>query len=132
MMEVAQKNTGLYMSHTQKTGDKGEFIARDYLIQKGYTIIDTNWSTRFGEIDIVAKQGEIYIFVEVRSRHSHNTESALASITPSKQNKMIKAIYQYLHTKELEDVDWRIDAIGVALRRNHPPVIDHVEDAFDW
>jgi len=120
------------MSQTRKTGDKGESIACDYLIKKGYTIIETNWSTRFGELDIIAKQTDSYIFVEVKSRHSKNTESAFASITPAKREKMIKAIYQYLHDKELDDVDWRVDAIGIALRQNQPPLIDHVEDAFDW
>lgn len=120
------------MSQTQKTGNAGESIAHDYLVKKGYTILDTNWSTRVGELDIVAKQGEVYVFVEVKSHHSNNTESAFASITPAKRDKMIKAVYHYLHEKELDDVMWRIDAIGIALRRNQPPIIDHVEDAFDW
>lgn len=120
------------MSKTRKTGDKGEAIAQHYLTEKGYSIIDTNWSTRFGELDIIAKQGDLHVFVEVKTRHSKNTESAFASITPAKREKMIKAIYQYLHDKELDEIDWRVDAVGVALRRNQPPIIDHVEDAFDW
>jgi len=120
------------MGQTQKTGNKGESIARDYLIQKGYTIVDTNWSTRYGELDIIAQRDEIYVFVEVKTRHSKNTESALASITPNKREKMIKAVYQYLHEKKLDDIIWRIDAIGIALNHKQAPTIDHVEDAFDW
>jgi putative endonuclease len=120
------------MSQTRKTGDKGESIARDFLIQKGYTIVDTNWSTRFGELDIVAKQGEVYVFVEVKTRHSTNTESAFGSITPAKRDKMIKTVYHYIQQKNLDDIDWRIDAIGIALRHNQSPIIDHVEDVFDW
>ena len=120
------------MGKTQKTGNKGESIARDYLVQKGYTIIDSNWSTRFGELDIIAKKDEIYVFVEVKTRHSQNTESAFASITTSKREKMIKAVYQYLHDNNLDDMNWRIDAIGIALYRDQSPIIDHVEDAFDW
>lgn len=120
------------MSRTRKTGDKGEVIARDYLTQHGYSIIDTNWSTRFGEIDIIARLDELYVFVEVKTRRSNSTESAFASITPTKREKMLKAIYQYLHDKELDDIVWRVDAIGVALRRQQTPIIDHVEDAFDW
>ncbi len=123
---------GIHMGKTQKTGDHGESIARDYLSQKGYVIIDTNWSSRFGELDIVAQQGDVYVFVEVKTRHSKNTESAFASITPAKREKMIKAVYEYIHEKELDDIHWRIDAIGIALHRNQSPIIDHVEDAFDW
>lgn len=120
------------MSQTRKTGDRGESIARDYLMQKGYSIVDTNWSTRFGELDIVAKMDDIVVFIEVKTRHSKNTESAFASITPAKREKMIKVVYQYIHEKKLDDIDWRIDAIGIALHRNQSPIIDHVEDAFDW
>lgn len=132
MMDVTTKIEVLAMGQTQKTGNKGEAIARDFLIQQGYTIIDTNWATRFGELDIVAKQDDIVVFVEVKTRHSINTESAFASITPTKREKMIKAVYQYLHEKDLDDIDWRIDAIGIALLHNQSPIIDHVEDAFDW
>jgi putative endonuclease len=132
MMEVTTKNSGFKMGQTQKTGNKGESIARDFLIQKSYIIVDTNWSTRFGELDIVAKKDDVYVFVEVKARHSKDTESAFASITPSKREKMIKAVYQYIHEKDLDDIDWRIDAIGIALLHNQSPIIDHVEDAFDW
>jgi len=120
------------MGQTQKTGNKGESIARDFLIQQGYTIVDTNWSTRFGELDIIAHKDEVTVFVEVKTRHSKNTESAFASITPTKREKMIKAVYQYIHEKDLDEINWRIDAIGIALHPNQSPIIDHVEDAFDW
>lgn len=121
------------MSHNQQTGKKGETIAVTFLKQKGYSIIDTNWSSRFGELDIIAKHNNTFVFIEVKTRHSTNTETAFASITPSKREKMIRTIYQYLHEHDIDDdMLWQIDAIGVALRRNQSPVIDHVENAFDW
>ncbi len=120
-------------SDNQQTGNTGESIAMTFLKSKGYAILDTNWSSRFGEIDIVAKQEDTYVFVEVKTRRSNNTESAFASITPSKREKMIRTIYLYLDERNLDDdTVWRVDAIGIALRRNHPPIIDHVENAFDW
>ncbi len=130
--ESNNRKQGNPMGQTQETGDRGESIAQHYLIQKDYVIIDTNWSSRFGELDIIAKQHDIYVFIEVKTRHSKNTESAFASITPAKREKMIKAVYQYIHDKNLDDIHWRIDAIGVALPRNQSPIIDHVEDAFGW
>lgn len=121
------------MSHNKQTGDTGETIAVNYLKQKGYTIHATNWHSRFGELDIVARHGQKYVFIEVRTRRSTTTESAFASITPYKREKMIKTIYMYLLEHNLdEEILWQVDAIGIALKRNQSPIIDHVENAFDW
>lgn len=120
------------MSLTGQIGACGEWLARNYLIQQGYTILDTNWSTVFGELDIVAHFEGVYVFVEVKTRRGRDTESALAGISAAKHDRIIKAVYQYLHDKQLGDAGWRIDVIGIALCRNWAPVIDHVEDAFDW
>ena len=120
------------MSRTRQTGARGEWLARHYLIQQGYVILDINWSTRFGEIDIVAQLNGVYVFVEVKTRRSHSAEAALAGITAAKHERIIKAVYQYLDDKGLgEDTAWRIDVIGIALDRGQA-MIDHVEDAFDW
>ena len=120
------------MSRRQQTGARGEWLARQHLIRQGYAILDTNWSTRFGEIDIVARRKGVYVFVEVKTRHSHSTEAALAGISAAKHERIIKAVYQYLDDKGLDDdADWRIDVIGVALDSSQA-AIDHVEDAFDW
>lgn len=121
------------MRATRETGAYGEFLARQFLIDQGYNILESNWSTRHGEIDIIAKSGGWLVFVEVKTRHSQDTESAFAGITATKHERLVKAVYQYLHEREMdEDVSWRIDVIGVALDKTNPPVIDHIEDAFDW
>ena len=120
------------MSRTRQTGARGERLARHYLIQQGYVILDANWSTRFGELDIVARFKDVYVFVEVKTRRGPDTEAALAGITAAKHERIIKAVYQYLDDKGLgADANWRIDVIGVALDGGRA-VIDHVEDAFDW
>ena len=121
------------MANTRQTGATGEKLARGYLIWNGYAILATNWSTAFGELDIVAFKGGVLVFVEVKTRHSPSTESALASITANKHERMLKAVYQYLHDHEIDsEAQWRIDVIAVALHANRQPRIDHVEDAFDW
>lgn len=121
------------MPSSKRTGAQGEAIARQYLRQRGCRILETNWSSVFGELDIVAEQDGALIFVEVKTRRAANTEAALEGITAAKKERMLKAVYQYLLDKELDpDAQWRIDVIAVALGGEGPPRLDHVEDAFDW
>ena len=121
------------MADRIRTGAAGERIARDYLRAKGYTIVDSNWSTTVGELDIVAKEDNVLVFVEVKTRRGVNTELALESVTAVKHERMLKAVYQFLHEHDIDaDAQWRIDVIGVAIAANGRRRIDHVEDAFDW
>lgn len=121
------------MPPAKQTGAQGEALARRYLLRRGYRIVETNWSSIYGQLDIVAERDGALAFVEVKTRRAANTESALAGITTSKKERMLKAVYQYLHDRELDaDTQWRIDVIAVALDGDRPPKLDHVEDAFDW
>ena len=121
------------MRNTLQTGAAGEKIAQEYLRAKGYAIHDTNWTTTFGELDIVAKRGDVLVFVEVKTRRGANTEPALESVTPAKHERLLKAAYQYLQDHDIDqETQWRIDVIAVAIIAARRPRIDHVEDAFDW
>lgn len=113
-------------------GQKGEQLALNHLRQQGYAIVTTNWQCPHGEIDIVARQSETLVFVEVRSRHSHTTEDALASISPAKRRKLAACAHAYLYAHHLEDSPWRIDVIAIAVPREGSPIIDQVEHALDW
>ena len=121
------------MQSARTIGNRGERLAQAYLRRQGYDIVAANWSSIEGELDIVARQDDMLVFVEVRTRRDSNTEAALASITPRKRQRMINAVYRYLSDQELDpDSDWRIDVIAIALQRNGSRRIAHVEDAFDW
>lgn len=121
------------MTHSARSlGARGESLARQYLINQGYEIVTSNWSTRYGEIDIIARSKGVIVFVEVKTRQGRDTESAFAGISRAKHERLVKAAYQYIHEHEPDDARWRMDAIGVALHGQGQPVIDHVEDAFDW
>lgn len=113
-------------------GQRGEQIATRYLQQHSYTIVDTNWRCKVGEIDIIARQHDILVFVEVKTRYAHGTEAAFAAITPAKRKRLTHAVYAYLEETNQQDAHWRIDAIAVALSRKGKPVIDHAQDALDW
>jgi len=118
---------------TKQIGQRGEQIAAEYLRRKGYDIITLNWRCQYGEIDIVARQQEVIVFVEVRARHTSTTEAAFESVTPRKRQRMLNSAYAYVNAHDLpEETDWRIDVIGIALRHSAPPLIDHAENALDW
>lgn len=119
-------------TNKRKLGDVGETLAITHLQDKGYRIVDTNWSCKRGEIDIVANDGETLVFVEVKTRRAQSTADSFVAITARKRKKLIASAQLYLHEHALDDVMWRIDAIGIALPKNHQPIIDHVEDALAW
>ena len=114
------------------TGQQGETLAAAHLQQRGYDIVGVNWRCTRGEIDIIAKSGEMLVFVEVRTRHADSSAAAFESINVRKQNRMQNAVHLYLAEHNLEDAAWRIDVIAVALPRNGKPMIEQVEDALDW
>ena len=117
----------------KRTGDRGEAFARRYLLRQGYAIRELNWSSLYGELDIIAERDGLLVFVEVKARRGRDTEAALAGITERKRERMLKAIYQYLDSCGLDwDCAWRIDVIAVALDGRGAARIAHVEDAFDW
>jgi putative endonuclease len=120
------------MTTKKAFGDYGETLAVRYLEQNGYVIVDTNWHCRYGEIDIVARLDTIWAFIEVKTRRGNKTDNAFSGITPQKQQKFIKAVQMYRSEHNLDENTWRIDAIAIAVPQNGTPIIEHVEDAFDW
>ncbi|MCY3779825.1 MAG: YraN family protein [Chloroflexi bacterium] len=121
------------MPEAQEIGALGEELAQRYLRRKGYVILEANWSSLYGELDIIAEKDEQLIFIEVKARRGADTEAALAGITAAKRERTLKAVYQYLDHRALDwDSPWRIDVIAIALDRGGGMEIAHVEDAFDW
>ncbi|MBF0193319.1 MAG: YraN family protein [Magnetococcales bacterium] len=95
-------------------GNQGEQKACDYLQQKGYFIIDRNVRSRFGEMDLVAMDGETLVFCEVRSRGGQAIDEAAQSIGAAKQQRLVRLAQAYLQKRpELGDYECRFDAILV-------------------
>lgn len=113
-------------------GQRGEQLAAAYLRKRGYHILDSNWRHSLGELDIVAREGETLVFVEVRTRHADSTERAFESITPYKRHRLITLAHAYLSVCKLETTNWRVDVIAIAIPRFGPPLLDHAEDALSW
>lgn len=106
-------------------GKRGEELAGEYLKKQGYTIIEKNFSKRYGEIDLVALDNDTLVFIEVKTRTSNQFGTPLEAITPWKLKAVIRsAEYYKLTHKNLPDL-MRIDAVSVTL---HPSgEIDDIE-----
>lgn len=88
---------------SQQIGFAAENQARDFLAKQGLQWITSNYRCRWGEIDIIMKEADYYVFIEVRSRVSAEYGGALESITARKKQKIIKTALHYLTTKSLLD-----------------------------
>lgn len=112
-------------------GQQGETHAQAFLQARGFAILETNWRCPFGELDIVAEQDTLLVFVEVKTRRTTDPGDALVMVTPRKRERLLRAVYHYLEAKSLESRQWRVDVIAVTLVRGQMH-IHHVEDALDW
>ncbi len=120
------------ISPTRK--DKGraaEEAAASYLEQEGWRIVERNWSCRSGELDIIAEQGGILLFVEVRSRSGTGYGMPAESIDGRKIQQVRRTAEVYLHRCGISDRQIRFDAVAVMLGRNlEIRSLEHIEDAF--
>ena len=118
-------------SYNKDIGSFGEALARDYLISKGYKILNMNFRNKFGEIDIICKKNNLLIFCEIKSRYSNSFGSPIESITCYKQKQIIKLSELYLISKKYYNFNVRYDIIEVifnTITSSH--IIKHVQDAF--
>ena len=118
-------------SYNKDIGSFGEALARDYLISKGYKILNMNFRNKFGEIDIICKKNNLLIFCEIKSRYSNSFGSQIESITCYKQKQIIKLSELYLISKKYYNFNVRYDIIEVifnTITSSH--IINHVQDAF--
>lgn len=97
------------LRHAQ--GVAAENSAVQYLQSQGCRILERNWHCKSGEIDVIALDGEVCVFVEVRMRRSERFGGAAMSITPAKQHKILLTAQYYLHLHQMHQNACRIDAI---------------------
>ena len=112
-------------------GKTGEEIARDYLKDQGYEIIDSNFRTRFGEIDIIAHDGEVWVFVEVKARRGISFGLPEEAVTFRKQNKIVHQALAYIKEKKLGEISWRIDVVSIIMPRDREPKIKLIKNAVE-
>ena len=96
-------------------GDRCEEVAIRFLQQNGYTIIEKNFVLNHGEIDIVAKENETLVFIEVKTRRSKKFGAPEEAVTPKKQEIIRRTAEAYVVQKKLTNIDCRFDVVSVLL-----------------
>jgi putative endonuclease len=115
---------------TNRPGQRGEDLACDILVKKGYQIVERNYTYGKGELDIIARDGEILVFVEVKSRFNLEFGPPELGITKKKQSQVRRIAEAYLHERDIIDTDCRIDVVAILFRGKEPPQINHILNAF--
>ena len=116
------------MKHNQTIGRWGETAAVEFILQRGYRVIAQNFRTPYGEIDVIAQQGDVTIFVEVKARTSDRMGLPEESITPRKRQHMIAAAEYYAAESEIDH--WQIDVVSIEGKPGLQPKITYFENAI--
>ena len=115
-----------------KLGRLGEELAGRFLREQGYQILTTNYRCPQGEVDIVAKDGEEVVFVEVRTRRSQGFGTPQESLTRAKIRRLVATSQDYLQGYGGADTNWRIDLVSIRLDQgNRLEDIDHLRHAVE-
>jgi len=128
---------------TKKTGVFGERIAERYLINKGYQILDKNYSTKSsggplrGEVDIIVKKSDIISFIEVKTLEKSGELFPITApeekVSLGKQRKLVKTAESWLIKKKIPlDVKWQIDILAIILDANKKINLSHFQNAVSY
>ena len=111
------------------TGKIGEDFTADYLVSNGFEIVKRNYHSRFGEIDIIAKDKDYIVFVEVKARKKGGLTNPLEAVTKSKQMKIIKTAQLFLLENQF-DLQPRFDVAAIYTVNKKVVSVDYIDSAF--
>jgi putative endonuclease len=113
------------------TGKRGEISAAEYLKKRGYKIRELNFRCPLGEVDIVASEKKVIVFVEVKTRYSHELGYPEEAVSIRKQKKLSQLALWYMQNKKVTDAPARFDIVAITL---HPEgdEIKLIKNAFDF
>lgn len=117
------------MANHLLTGSYGELLAKEYLINEGFTILHQNWRHSHWEVDFIASRKEILHFIEVKTRRSKTFGNPEDDVTKKKLDNLIQAseVFQFLHP------EWKriqFDILSINLSKNKPPEFFFIEDVY--
>ncbi len=116
----------------KKLGSHGEDLAVEFLKRRGYRILHRNFKLKFGEIDIVAQEGDTVCFIEVRTKTTDCVGTPFESITLFKQRKLSKLALAYLKNQyKSVEVRARFDVVAVVSEVGKEETVEIIQNAFD-
>ncbi|MGD9210198.1 MAG: YraN family protein [Desulfobacteraceae bacterium] len=118
-------------SLSQRKGQRSESLALRYLTLKGYTIIAQNHRSRLGEIDIIAKEKDTIVFVEVKARSTERFGTPKLAVTQQKQKKLSRLALEYLKNHGKSYAKARFDVVAIVQHNSGMPEIELIKNAFN-
>lgn len=112
-------------------GQQGESAAEQFLRGKGYRIVARNLRSSVGELDLVAEDGPVLVFVEVKARRTGSFGGAIEAVHQRKQAKLIQLAAQYLARHHLKDQSCRFDVVLLQGTDGDSAQIEHIQNAFE-
>lgn len=112
-------------THNKSLGRKGEALAAQYLESQGLTILDTNYTCRHGELDLVATDGQTLIVCEVKTRSDPSFEPPAAALTPRQARRIRESTESWLTLHHVPWVPIRCDLVAILWPPGDPPTLDH-------
>lgn len=117
-------------NRNQQFGKSGERVAATHLKRKGYRILERNYRNPLGEIDIIAREKGVLVFVEVKTRSSARFGSPKRAVTPAKQRQLSKVALAYLKTTRQSHSPARFDVVSVCTEEA-APAVELIRNAFE-
>jgi putative endonuclease len=118
------------LNQRQRFGKDSETLAVDFLKKQGYKILETNYKTKLGEIDIIAKDRDTLAFIEVKARHSDRFGMPKYAITSQKKKKISLTALWYLKSTRQFNQKARFDVVGIYFQTPEPR-IEIIKNAFE-
>ncbi len=115
----------------RRLGQEGESAAEEYLRHKGYRIVARNLRSPVGELDLVAEDGQVLVFVEVKARRTDAFGGAIHAVHRRKQEKLIRLAVQYLARHHIKDRLCRFDVVLLQGTDTVGSQIEHIQNAFE-
>lgn len=127
---MARKPTGR-RTYQQRIGQRAEDIAADFLRRQGLQVLERNYRRRLGELDIVARDGDVLVIAEVRMRTSDRYGGAAASVDGRKRQRLVRAAVQLLQQrKDFSHLRVRFDVLAVSETAADSPKVQWLQHAF--
>ena len=114
---------------TKLLGKEGEDRAARFLMKQGYRIIERNYRTRSGEIDLIALHEGAVVFIEVKTRTSNAFGAPELAVNPRKQQRMVKAALGYIKYNKLHQVPCRFDVVAITATAEKE--VELIQNAFE-